>query len=49
MVASYLPHVRSADSVSSMKGGREAYVILIHRLTTTTMSPAEIHKLANRR
>jgi uncharacterized protein (DUF885 family) len=45
MVASYLPHVRSADSVSSMKGGREAYVILIHRLTTTTMSPAEIHKL----
>ncbi len=45
MVASYLPHVRSADSVSSMKGGREAYVILIHRLTTTTMSPGEIHKL----
>ena len=45
MVASYLPRVRSSDSVSSMKGGREAYTILIHRLTTTTLSPAEIHKL----
>jgi len=45
MTASYLPHVRSSDSISSMKGGRAAYVILIHRLTTTTMSPAEIHKL----
>ncbi len=45
MVASYLPHVRSADSISSMKDGRAAYTILIHRLTTTTMSPAEIHKL----
>jgi uncharacterized protein (DUF885 family) len=45
MAASYLPRVRSSDSVSSMKGGREAYTILIHRLTTTTLSPAEIHKL----
>jgi uncharacterized protein (DUF885 family) len=45
MVASYLPHVRPSDSISSMPGGRAAYVILIHRLTTTTMSPAEIHML----
>lgn len=45
MVASYLPHVRSADSISSMPEGRAAYAILIHRLTTTTLSPAEIHKL----
>jgi len=45
MVATYLPRVRSADSVLSMQGGRAAYTILIHRLTTTTMSPAEIHKL----
>src|SRR5216683_3225392 len=45
MAASYLPHVRSSDSISSMKGGRAAYTILIHRLTTTTMSPADIHKL----
>ena len=45
MVASYLPHVRASDSISSMPGGRAAYAILIHQLTTTTMSPAEIHKL----
>ena len=45
MADSYLLHVRTGDSVSSMKGGRAAYKILIHRLTTTTMSPAEIHKL----
>ena len=45
MVASYLPRVRSSDSISSMKGGGAAYAILIHRLTTTTMSPGEIHKL----
>jgi uncharacterized protein (DUF885 family) len=48
MAASYLPHVRSSDSVSSVKGGKAAYVILIHRLTTTTMSPADIHKLGER-
>jgi uncharacterized protein (DUF885 family) len=48
MVASYLPHVRPSDSVSSMPGGRADYTILIHRLTTTTMSPAEIHTLGER-
>ena len=45
LVASYLPHVRSTDSLSSMPGGKAAYAILIHRLTTTTMPAAEIHKL----
>jgi uncharacterized protein (DUF885 family) len=45
MGGSYLPHVRSSDSISSMKGGRAAYTILIRRLTTTTMAPADIHKL----
>jgi uncharacterized protein (DUF885 family) len=45
MVTSYLPHVRPADSISSMPGGRAAYTILIHKLTTTTMPAAEIHKL----
>jgi uncharacterized protein (DUF885 family) len=48
MVATYLPHVRPADTVSSMPGGRAAYTILIHRLTTTTMSTADIHKLGER-
>lgn len=45
LTTSYLPHVRSSDSISSMKGGRAAYTILIHRLTTTTMSPPDIHNL----
>jgi uncharacterized protein (DUF885 family) len=45
MVATYLPHARSADTISSMPGGRAAYTILIHRLTTTAMSAADIHKL----
>lgn len=45
LVAQYLPHVRPADSLSSMPGGRAAYTILIHRLTTTTMTAAEIHTL----
>jgi uncharacterized protein (DUF885 family) len=45
MVANYLPHVRPADSISSMPGGRAAYTILIHEFTTTTTSAAEIHKL----
>jgi uncharacterized protein (DUF885 family) len=45
LIASYLPHVRPADSISSMPGGRAAYTILIHRLTTTTLTPDEIHKL----
>jgi uncharacterized protein (DUF885 family) len=45
MAATYLPHARSTDSIASIPGGRAAYAILIHRFTTTTMSPAEIHKL----
>ncbi len=45
MLATYLPHARSADTISSMPGGRAAYTILIHRLTTTAMSAADIHKL----
>jgi uncharacterized protein (DUF885 family) len=45
MVASYLPKVRPGDSISTMPGGRDAYTTLIHEQTSTTMSPAEIHKL----
>ncbi|HWF10152.1 MAG TPA: DUF885 domain-containing protein [Bryobacteraceae bacterium] len=45
MAATYLPHVRTTDSIASIPKGREAYTILIQRFTTTTMSPAEIHKL----
>ena len=45
MEVSYLPHVRKADSISSMPGGAEAYAILVRRLTTTRMTPAEIHHI----
>ncbi len=45
MANTYLPRVRPADSLSSMPGGKAAYATLIHEFTTTTMSPADIHKL----
>ena len=45
MAQTYLPRVRPADSIASMKEGRAAYTILIHRLTTTTLSGADIHRL----
>src|SRR5260370_2746218 len=48
MAGTYLPHVRPSDSLSSMKDGRAAYTILIRRLTTTTMSPTEIHELGEK-
>jgi uncharacterized protein (DUF885 family) len=45
MAQTYLPRVRPADSIASMKDGRAAYTILIHRLTTTRLSGADIHRL----
>jgi len=45
MAGTYRPRVRPADSIASMKDGRAAYAILIHRLTTTKLSGAEIHRL----
>lgn len=45
MQTAYLPHVRPADSISSMPGGAEAYAVLVRRLTTTNMTPAEIHRI----
>ncbi len=45
METNYAKHVRPRDSVSSMAGGREAYAVLVRRLTTTNMTPDEIHKL----
>ncbi len=45
MTNTYLPHVRSTDSLSSIPGGHEAYAVMIHEFTTTTLSAAEIHKL----
>jgi uncharacterized protein (DUF885 family) len=48
MNATYAQHVRPADSLSSIPGGREAYAILVRRLTTTTLTPEEIHQLGER-
>jgi uncharacterized protein (DUF885 family) len=45
ITATYAQHVRPADSLSSIPGGREAYAILIRRLTTTNESAEAIHQL----
>jgi uncharacterized protein (DUF885 family) len=40
----YLPRARPAIGISSLPQGREAYKILIRRLTTTNVTPEEIHR-----
>jgi uncharacterized protein (DUF885 family) len=45
LIATYLPHVRPTDSISSLPDGRKDYAILVRRLTTTAVSPEEIHSL----
>ena len=45
MTTTYAQNVRPAESLSSIPGGREAYAILVRRLTTTTMTPEAIHQL----
>ncbi|HXZ78716.1 MAG TPA: DUF885 domain-containing protein [Terriglobales bacterium] len=42
---SYAPHARTSIGLSALPGGREAYAILVRRLTTTNMTPDEIHKI----
>jgi uncharacterized protein (DUF885 family) len=44
----YMASARPGDGIGSMRGGREAYATLVRRLTTTTMTPEEIHKLGER-
>jgi uncharacterized protein (DUF885 family) len=41
---SYLPKARPDIGISSLPEGREAYQILIRRLTTTNATPEEIHR-----
>jgi len=41
---SYAPHARTSVGLSAIPGGREAYAILVRRLTTTNLTPEEIHK-----
>ncbi|HEY2092155.1 MAG TPA: DUF885 domain-containing protein [Thermoanaerobaculia bacterium] len=41
----YVPYGRSALSIESLPEGKRRYQAAIHRLTTTNLSPAEIHKI----
>ncbi len=43
--ADYAPHGRAALSIESLPGGKQRYQAAIHRLTTTNLTPAEIHKI----
>jgi uncharacterized protein (DUF885 family) len=45
MQTTYLPKARPGAGIGSLKGGAEAYAILIRRLTTTNAKPEEIHKI----
>jgi uncharacterized protein (DUF885 family) len=45
MQTTYAAHVRPNIGVESLKNGKEDYAILIRRLTTTSMTPEEIHKI----
>jgi len=45
VAADYAPHGRAALSIESLAGGKRRYQAAIHRLTTTNLSPAEIHKI----
>ena len=44
MKTTYAPQARPAIGLSSLKGGKEYYSILVRRLTTTNATPEEIHK-----
>ncbi|HWZ83154.1 MAG TPA: DUF885 domain-containing protein [Terriglobales bacterium] len=45
MQNTYAAHVRPQIGIGSLKDGKEDYAILIRRLTTTSMTPEEIHKI----
>jgi len=45
MQTTYLPKARPGIGIGSLPGGKEAYAILIRRLTTTQATPEEIHSL----
>jgi len=40
----YTPKARKTDGIGGVSGGKEAYAILVRRLTTTNATPEEIHK-----
>ena len=44
MANTYAPKARKTDGIGGVPGGKEAYAILVRRLTTTNATPEEIHK-----
>jgi len=44
MKETYAPKARKTDGIGGVSGGKEAYAILVRRLTTTNATPEEIHK-----
>ena len=40
----YAPKARKTDGIGGAPGGKEAYAILVRRLTTTNATPEQIHK-----
>ncbi|HWZ99032.1 MAG TPA: DUF885 domain-containing protein [Candidatus Dormibacteraeota bacterium] len=44
MTNTYAPKARKTDGIGGAPGGKEAYAILVRRLTTTNATPEEIHK-----
>ena len=48
MTTTYARNVRPADGLSSIPNGKQDYAILVRRLTTTNLSPEQIHELGER-
>jgi prolyl oligopeptidase len=44
MANTYAPKARKTDGIGGAPGGKDAYAILVRRLTTTNATPEEIHK-----
>src|SRR5215475_10021732 len=44
MANTYAPKARKTDGIGGVPGGKDAYAILVRRLTTTNTTPEEIHK-----
>lgn len=48
MTTTYAQHVRPGDSLGSLPGGKEDYAIMVRRLTTTDLSPEQIHEIGEK-
>jgi uncharacterized protein (DUF885 family) len=48
LTSEYLPHCRSSVGVSALSEGAVNYTYLVRRMTTTRLSPHEIHEIGQR-